>query len=58
MTFSKDGSIGDIKVIQGLGYGLTEQAIAAAKQIVFQPKQINGVPVSVTKTVEYNFNIY
>jgi hypothetical protein len=38
MTFSKDGSIGDIKVIQGLGYGLTEQAIAAAKQIVFQPK--------------------
>ena len=58
MTFSKDGSIGDIKVIQGLGYGLTEHAIAAAKQIVFQPKQINGVTVSVTKTVEYNFNIY
>ena len=58
MTFSKDGSIGDIKVIHGLGFGLTEQAIAAAKQIVFHPKQINGVPVSVTKTVEYNFNIY
>jgi TonB family protein len=58
VTFSKDSSIGNIQVVQGLGYGLTEQAIAAAKQIVFQPKQINGIPVSVTKIVEYNFSIY
>ena len=58
VTFSKNGSIGEIQVIQGLGYGLTEQAIAAAKEIVFQPKKINNTPVSVTKTVEYNFNIY
>jgi TonB family protein len=58
VTFSKDGSIGEITVIQGLGYGPAEQAIAAARQIVFQPKQVNNTPVSVTKTVEYNFNIY
>jgi TonB family protein len=58
VTFSEDGSVSDIQVVQGLGYGLTEQAIGAAKQIVFRPKEINGTPVSITKTVEYNFNIY
>jgi outer membrane biosynthesis protein TonB len=58
VTISIDGSIGEIKVKQGLGYGLIEQVIAAAKQIVFQPKQINGMPVNVTKTVEFKFNIY
>jgi outer membrane biosynthesis protein TonB len=37
---------------------LTEQAIAAARQIKFEPKKVNGSPVSVTMTFQYGFNIY
>jgi hypothetical protein len=37
---------------------LTEKAIAAAHEIRFEPKKVNGIPQSVTKTIEYNFNIY
>jgi len=37
---------------------LTEKAIEAAKQIRFEPKMINGNPVSVVITREYTFTIY
>jgi TonB family protein len=58
VTFNANGSIGSISPVSGLPNGLTEQAIAAARQIRFEPKKINGVPVSVTKVVEYSFSIY
>jgi len=58
VTFSANGSIGQISVISGLGNGLTEQAIAAARSIRFEPAKKAGVPVSVTKPVEYSFTIY
>jgi TonB family protein len=58
VTLLANGSIGSVVPVTRLGYGLTEKAIAAARQIQFEPKKVNGVPVSVTKTVEYNFNIY
>jgi len=53
-----NGSIGSIVPVTRLGYGLTEKAIAAARQIQFEPKKVNGIAQSVTKTIEYNFNIY
>jgi outer membrane biosynthesis protein TonB len=37
---------------------LTEKAIAAARQIRFQPAQKDGRAVSQWITIEYNFNIY
>lgn len=58
VTFAANGSIGSISVISGLGNGLTEQAIAAARGIRFEPAKRGGVPYSVTKPVEYSFTIY
>jgi TonB family C-terminal domain len=58
VTLLANGGVGSVVVVTPLEYGLTEQAIAAAKRLVFLPKRINGYPVSVTKMIEYNFNIY
>ena len=58
VTFQSNGEIGSISVVEGLPYGLTEQAIAAARQIEFEPKVVNGEPVSVTMPVQYSFTIY
>lgn len=58
ITFNANGSIGSITPVSGLGYGLTEQAIAAARRIVFEPAKINGVPQTVSKTFQYSFTIY
>jgi len=41
-----------------LGNGLTEQAIAAARGIKFEPAKKAGVAVTVNKSVEYTFTIY
>jgi len=58
ITFLASGQIGGVTAVTRLPYGLTEQAIAAAKQIRFEPKKVNGAPVSVTMTFQYGFNIY
>lgn len=58
VTFSATGSVGQISVVKGLGNGLTEQAIAAARGIRFEPAKRGGVPYAVTKNVEYSFTIY
>jgi TonB family protein len=53
VTFQANGQIGGISVVSGLPYGLTEQAIAAARNIKFIP----GAS-TVSKTVEYRFTLY
>ncbi|MDQ2745709.1 MAG: energy transducer TonB [Acidobacteriota bacterium] len=58
VTFTASGQIGSIAPVSGLPYGLTEQAIAAAKAIRFEPPKRNGVPYSVSKTISYSFTIY
>ena len=58
VTFLGNGVIGQIQVVKGLPDGLTERAVAAAKQIKFQPASVDGKPVSRTKTFDYNFTIY
>jgi TonB family protein len=58
VTFLASGAIGAISPVKGLPNGLTEQAIAAARQIRFEPARKNGVPYTVTKSVTYNFTIY
>ncbi|MGH9818875.1 MAG: energy transducer TonB [Pyrinomonadaceae bacterium] len=52
------GQVGSITPLNRLPYGLTEQAIAAAKQIKFEPKKVNGVAQATTVTFQYGFNIY
>jgi hypothetical protein len=58
VTFSANGTIGSITPISRLPFGLTEEAIAAARSITFEPAMRAGTPYSVTKPVEYSFVIY
>lgn len=58
VTFLSSGQIGGISPVKQLPNGLTEKAIAAARQIRFEPKLVNGQPQTVTKRIQYNFTIY
>ncbi|HKP37165.1 MAG TPA: energy transducer TonB [Pyrinomonadaceae bacterium] len=58
VVFSSSGEVTNIQAMQKLGDGLTERAMAAAKQIRFVPAMRNGQPVSMYMQLEYNFNLY
>ena len=58
VTFLASGGIGSISSVKGLPNGLTEQAIAAARSIRFEPAKRGGIGQTVTKQVEYTFSIY
>lgn len=58
VTFLASGAIGSISPVKGLPNGLTEQAIAAARSIRFEPAKRGGIGQTVTKQVEYTFSIY
>lgn len=57
-VFSSEGTITNIRVVQGLPKGLTERAIAAARLIKFIPATKDGKNVSMWMQLEYNFNLY
>ena len=50
-----DGTPQDMKVIQGLGHGLDEQALAAVKLWHFEPGTVQGKPVAVKTPVYVSF---
>lgn len=56
-VLSSSGGITKIRAISGLPYGLTEQAIAAARKIKFEPAMKDGRAVSQHIQLEYNFNL-
>ena len=58
VVFQSNGSVSNIRTVSGLPYGLTERAIAAARQIKFVPATKDGHPVSMWMQLEYNFNLY
>lgn len=58
MMFGADGQTKYLMVIKGLRYGLTEQALVAAKGIRFEPQKLDGNPVSVVKVVVFSYSIY
>ena len=58
VTLMANGQVGSIIPVSTLPHGLTEQAVAAARQIKFEPKKIDGIPVSTTVTIDYSFEIY
>jgi TonB family protein len=58
MILAADGQVKHILVIRGLPDGLTERAVAAARQIKFRPALREGKPVSQAITIEYSFNTY
>ncbi|HSK64715.1 MAG TPA: energy transducer TonB [Pyrinomonadaceae bacterium] len=58
VVFSSSGEVVQIRALNTLPFGLTERAIAAARQIKFVPAMKGGRAVSVHMQLEYNFNLY
>jgi TonB family protein len=58
VTFLASGGIGSITTVKGLPHGLTEQAIAAARSMRFEPQMVNGRPQTTSRPVSFTFNIY
>lgn len=56
--FTSGGQVTGIRAVSGLPNGLTERAIAAARNIKFVPATKDGRPVSMHIQLEYNFNLY
>src|SRR6185369_16879763 len=52
-----DGIVSEVRVTRGLGYGLDEKAIEAARQLRFVPGQKDGHAVSVRLFVEFKFSL-
>jgi TonB family protein len=53
----RDGSVGDVKVMQGLGAGLDRRAVDAVKQWRFSPAKRFGTPVDVMVEVAVEFKL-
>jgi protein TonB len=53
----RDGSVGDVKLINGLGSGLNDRAIAAVRQWRFSPAKRLGTPVDVIVEVAVEFKL-
>lgn len=54
----EDGSVGGITVVSGLGHGLDERAVAAARKGRFLPATRDGKPVAALVKIEVTFDIY
>ena len=52
-----DGSVGEVRVVRGLGFGLDERALRAMRQWRFQPAERRGVAVSVLVEVAMTFRL-
>ncbi len=57
-VFSAEGEVKHILITKALGYGLTTQAVRAARQIQFTPATKDGTPVSMYVQLEYNFHLF
>ena len=57
VEFDTSGAFSVLRVIQGLDYGLTENAMAALREWTFAPAEKNGSPVSVIARVEIQFRL-
>jgi TonB family protein len=53
----QDGSVGDVRILQGLGGGLNERAVQAVRQWKFAPAQRLGSPVDVVVEVAVEFKL-
>jgi hypothetical protein len=56
VEFLSSAEIGEVIAIAKLPYGLTEDAMEAARKIKFEPKMVDGKPKSVKITVQYEFS--
>jgi TonB family protein len=57
-TIHRDGTVGDIKVVRGLGYGLDESAIRTVmNRWRFRPATRNGQPIDYPANIEVGFHL-
>jgi TonB family protein len=52
-----DGTVGDVRVLDGLGYGLDQRAVDAVRQWRFSPARRLGQPVDVLVEVAVEFRL-
>ncbi|WP_168210507.1 TonB family protein [Persicimonas caeni] len=57
LTISATGKVTKVEVLEGLGYGLDQAAVEAAKQFVFTPAEINNQPAPVTLDFAIGFSL-
>jgi TonB family protein len=57
IVVKRDGTVGDVRVLRGLGLGLDERAVEAVKQWSFNPATRKGVPVDVLVEVAMEFRL-
>lgn len=57
VLLASDGRVTNIRTVSGLPFGLTERAVAAARQLKFNPAMKSGKPVSMWMEIEYNFSL-
>lgn len=57
LTINNSGEVRDVKLVQGLGYGLDEAAIEAAKNFRFRPATYNGEPIAVSLNFGIQFSL-
>jgi len=55
LTVDETGRVVDVRVLQGLGYGLDEAALAAARSATFEPALRCGKPSRATFTISMRF---
>jgi protein TonB len=53
----RDGSVGDVKILQGLPSGLNDRAVQAVRQWRFSPATRQGAPVDVIVEVSVEFKL-
>ncbi len=59
IILGSDGRVRDkMEVLEGLPYGITEEAMKAALRIEFEPARRDGRPVSQYVTVIYHFRLH
>jgi len=57
IVVKRDGTVTNVRVLRGLGYGLDERAVDAVKQWSFNPATRKGVPVDVLVEVAMEFRL-
>jgi tetratricopeptide (TPR) repeat protein len=55
--FGAQGWISGIRVVKGLPDGLTPRAIEALKLVRVSPASLNGAPVGMRESIEFDFNL-
>jgi protein TonB len=56
-TVEANGSVGALRVLKGLPFGLNDEAIKAAKRWKFKPAMADGKPVPIIVTIILEFNL-